>query len=101
MQKDNYVYISGKVTGCNDYKEKFENAENVIKEKRLGIPINPVKITDSFDPEKTSYLDYMRFDIDMLLRCQKIYMLKNWRKSKGARFERLVAKFFELEIIYE
>jgi len=44
---------------------------------------------------------YIRGDCEILKRCDKIYMLKGWRKSEGANIEYQVALQHKLDIIYE
>lgn len=45
--------------------------------------------------------EYMRRDLKLLLECDAIYMLENWQQSKGASFERLIAKTLGMPIYYE
>lgn len=94
------VYISGKISGL-DYQEaynKFESAEQDVV--RLGgIPVNPMKICDN-DPNKT-WEDYMEIDLGALLRCEGIYMLKDWGDSRGARVEYAVARELGLTIQFQ
>jgi len=40
-------------------------------------------------------------DIEILSRCNIIYMLKGWESSAGARNEYTVANFMGLKILYE
>ncbi len=40
-------------------------------------------------------------DLEILSRCDAIYMLSNWKDSKGAKLELECAKDFGLEIFYE
>ena len=46
------IYISGKITGTTDYKEKFEKAAEQIAAKG-HIPINPVDIDKVVKDELT------------------------------------------------
>lgn len=94
-------YISGKITGTNDYVERFLQAE--MKVRNLGFePINPVKVNSEL-PSDTSWLDYMVMSIIVMTRSdvRKIYMLKGWENSKGAIIEHNLAKGAGYEIIYE
>lgn len=91
-----HIYISGKVTGTNDFYERFAEAEEKLL--RVGyIPINPVRNA----PMGKSWEYYMRQDLIKLLCCDSIYMLKGWRSSKGARLERYIARKLGFKIIYE
>ena len=44
---------------------------------------------------------YIRGDIEIVKRCDTIYMLKNWHKSEGACIEYQVAIDNHLETIFE
>ena len=41
--RDNRVYISGPITGIDDYMERFSNAEKELKEQGLSV-VNPAKV---------------------------------------------------------
>ena len=93
------IYIAGKI-GNHDlhvYTQKFEAAENHLRV--IGYePVNPCKIN--------SYLffpweDYILNDIRHLLKCEAIYMLKDWTESKGARIEHFIALEAGMKVIYE
>lgn len=96
------VYISGGMTGVKDYEKHFNDAELFLKSNGFRC-INPLNI--SADVERCvmnpGYGDYMKEDISNLLSCSAIYMLKGWRRSKGAKLERKIAKTIGLEILYE
>lgn len=77
------IYISGPITGTDDYKDRFEKAENMLKR---WIPdadiVNPVKVTESL--EHFTHEQYLKVCIAALSCCDTIYALKGWRKSAGA-----------------
>lgn len=82
------IYISGPITKDPDYKKHFEYAECVLSMAGL-IPVNPARNHLEGNP---TWKDFMIVDIKQLVECDGVYMLKGWRKSKGARLERLIAK---------
>ncbi|KKN65498.1 hypothetical protein LCGC14_0481020 [marine sediment metagenome] len=45
--------------------------------------------------------NFLNGDIEILKRCDAIYMLKSWRASVGACVELEIAMGIDLEIIYE
>jgi len=94
------IYISGKITGLDiDYaKQLFKNAKTKIEESGC-VAVNPFDIMP-YSPELT-WEDHMIADIRELFKCKAIYMLKNWKESKGARIEYTIAKEMGLLIIME
>ena len=92
------IYISGKITGTDDYLFRFNKVE---KELELEYDvINPAKVNNEL-PESTTYQQYMKMSLCMLEMCDTIYMLKGWKDSKGARLEHEYAKANNYVIIYE
>ncbi len=97
------IYISGAITG-HDYDvayHKFEDAETTVCQ--WAEAVNPmkldVKIREGYDVD---WCDYMLTDLDVLMRqCTGIYMLRDWRESKGARIEHAIAEIMGLKIFYE
>lgn len=77
------IYISGPITGTDDYKDRFEKAENMLKR---WIPdadiVNPVKVTESL--EHFTHEEYLRVCIAALSCCNIIYIMKGWKHSAGA-----------------
>ena len=90
-------YIAGKITGTNDFKERFAKAEQEVA--RMGLwPINPVALPHNHNKEWNSY---MKECIAALMGCEAIYMLKGWLHSDGARLERSIADSLGMEIFFE
>ncbi len=94
------TYISGKITGLDITvaKNNFKEAEESLKQIDL-IPVNPMEIV----PENKDFKweDYMLADIKELFNCEAIFMLSNWKDSKGARIERAIALEMEINIFYQ
>lgn len=89
-----YVYISGKITGNENYRSQFEKREKELK--ALGyIPVNPVRIYDRLKcriGREPSRDEIMAEDIRELKKCEYINFLGNWKESEGAREEYKVAQ---------
>ena len=102
MQKT--IYISGKITGTDDYKDRFLKAEQKLS-KRGFIVLNPVRTGKWLErylaPEVPTWIQYMKQAIKAMMSADCIYMLKGYRESKGARLELFLAKILKYEIIYE
>lgn len=101
MANNRKIYISGPMRGVANYKLRFDLGETyintVFKDSNPEI-INPAKI--ELPAGKDTYEDYIRFDINELLKCDTIVMLKNWEQSTGARAEHAVAVALSLDICY-
>lgn len=91
-----HIYISGPITGTADYFRRFMQVESDLL-KQGYVPVNPVRNA----PEGMTWKYYMQTDIVKLMCCDSIYMLKGWRRSKGAWLERYIAKKLGYKIIYE
>ena len=79
------IYISGAITGTNDYMERFAKAEKELTDKGYSV-VNPAKVNAQL-PEDTSYEEYMKMCFCMLDMCDEIFMLKGWSKSCGSNRE--------------
>lgn len=90
------VYISGKITGDADYKQKFANAEETAR--AVGFEVfNPARVPDEGKPWEW----YMKRDIKELMDCDAILLLKDWEESKGARLEAYIASQLKIKIYEE
>lgn len=102
MQKT--IYISGKITGTDDYKDRFLKAEQYLISKGFNV-LNPVKagkwLERRLAPKIPTWVEYMKQDIQAMMLADCIYMQKGYRESKGARLELFLAKVLKYEIIYE
>ena len=90
------VYISGKITGDANYKQKFKNAENTLLSAGFEV-FNPAELEDTGNP----WTYYMRKDIAGLMECDAIFLLKDWEESRGARLEYYIAQRLEMKIFRE
>lgn len=97
--KEPTIYISGAISGTDDYMERFEKAETELETIGYTV-INPAKI-NSFLPITTTWEQYMEIDYKLLDICDYIYMTKGWQNSKGANAELEYAKEHNIKIIYE
>lgn len=91
------IYISGAITDDLNYEEKFERAERFLLEQGHSV-VNPAAVAYG---EEFSYKDFIDMDLNALMRCDAIYMLNGWGKSKGARLELLYAVTVGLDVYYQ
>lgn len=93
------IYISGAITGTDDYMERFKAAEDMLKADGYMV-YNPAH-ANSFMPEGTTYEEYMKVSFLLLDMADTIYMLKGWEKSCGANREYGYALAKDKAILFE
>lgn len=92
------IYISGPMTGLTREQqlERFMLAETMLRHNGYKKIINPVRMWVS-RPWIFRILGYrltLLYDLFQLTRCQRIYKMPGWRKSRGAQIESCVAYHF-------
>jgi hypothetical protein len=91
-------YISGKITGVPGLnREKFEAAANYIRfHHGTGVEvINPHTILHIHDG---SWVSYMKVDLRHLLASNAIVVLDDWKRSRGAIIEVLLASLLSIPV---
>lgn len=92
------IFISGKITGDEHYKVKFYDAKwRLQKNYEAWCVISPTDI-DMVNMEYEECLDITK---EIIKHCDVIYMLPDWKHSKGARIEHAFAKELGKKIVYE
>lgn len=77
------VFLSGPITGIDDYKDKFADAMEIIRALGADFAFNPaIKIPDNTEREEA-----MRICLFNLTAHKCVVMLPGWRDSEGACFE--------------
>ena len=79
------VYLSGAVTGVEDYMEKFDKAERYFNEIGHEV-VNPAKICADL-PEAFKHKEYMEVCIAALSQCDMIAVIDGYRTSRGVSEE--------------
>lgn len=92
------VYISGAMTGVQNYKQNFLEAERKLVKEGYKV-VDPAWIDSVMT--NADYEDYMVVDMLLLDMCDAIYMLKGWEKSCGANREYGYALAKGMEIMFE
>ncbi len=93
------IYISGPITGHEDYMQRFSAATELLREQGY-IVYNPAAVNSMMPPE-TDYEEYMAIAMTMLSFCDAIYMLSGWQESKGANREYGYALAKHLDVRFE
>ena len=93
------IYISGAITGTDDYMERFAKAEKELTENGYSV-VNPAMVNAQL-PEDTSYEEYMKMCFCMLDMADAIFMISNWKTSCGASQEYGYALAKDMIIMYE
>lgn len=95
----NTVYIAGPISGLEYSKAVAAFCHAEWKLRRWGYLriVNPTKLCR----EHWSWMRCMATCLLHLLPCANIYMLKGWETSRGARFERAVARLLCKKVMYE
>ena len=91
------IYISGKITGLDNFRYLFLSAENSLSKKGFTV-INPCDLPEYHDK---TWKSYMKVDLEALKGCDYVFMLNNWKDSRGARVEHRLAKMWGKTIIYQ
>ena len=101
------IYIAGPMSGkyMNNH-DAFFAADRLLKEHGW-LTVNPadMDLREGIDPAQPlteyDYEDAASRDIVALQTCQAIYLMAGWQHSKGACWERALAKHFNIRRYYE
>ena len=98
------IYISGRITGLNieTAKRSFQNAIfelNLSKSYHINDIVNPFEIRPFLGIK--NWWCHMISDLIELSKCDAIYMINGWHKSRGACVEHLYAIWNKKTIIYQ
>ena len=92
------VYISGQITGKEDYYNDFRKAELWLKLNDHKV-LNPARLIDIFP--NLEYAHLMAIDYKLIELCDAIFMLDGWQNSKGACAELSYAKSLGKKVLYQ
>lgn len=98
-EKKRRIYISGPISGhdLDERRKAFKRAQKRIED--LGyIAVNPM---ENGLPDEATTHEHMRRDIELLMTCDYIYMMRRWTHSKGCKVEFDVATSIGMEIIFQ
>lgn len=86
---NNKIYICGKITGMEEEAKVLFNAAHQELEQMGFEVVNPFMLDHNHDKQWESY---MKACIKALMDCNYIYLLPNWRESRGAVLEQQIAQ---------
>lgn len=81
------LYLSGPITGVNDYRERFKKAEKALRADGITDIVNPAELIGVLSPESTSWDEYMRIDLELLSMSDVLILLPGWQQSLGCQRE--------------
>lgn len=110
--KTKIAYISGPITGLeNGNFDKFNRAQRELENNDF-IVMNPHEIArDIYDKwskietktrqqENEMWCEFMKRDIEFLMKADVVFLLENWESSRGSVMELLIAQKLNIPIYY-
>lgn len=102
------IYISGRITGDKDFEKKFRKAAarwdgsvaiDTEDQYDTWEAVNPAELMKQAGVDDWNMC--MRACLMAMLQCDAVYMMRDWRFSKGESIECDLARKLEIPIIYE
>jgi len=107
MRKKPIIYICGKYSDS----DKKEVTKNINKARKVAIQIwdmgavaiCPHLNTAYFDIlcKKAKYNNFLNGYLNIIEMCNGLFLLDNWRESKGSKKEKKHAQKWHIDIFYE
>ena len=93
------IYISGPISGyrLGERRITFKKAQVYFEDQGYDV-FNPM---ENGLPAKAATREHMKLDIEQLMTCNYIYMMRRWTHSKGCKVEFDVATAIGLPVIFE
>lgn len=79
------IYLSGPITGTDDFRERFEQAVDRLRKEGHTDIVNPGELSRYFPG--ASWEEYMQADTFVLGMCDALVLLPGWTESKGCQRE--------------
>lgn len=98
------IYISGPMSALprEQYIQRFLYAEELLRKEGYVNIVNPIRVWSCRWPWLYKIVGYrltLLYDLFLLMRCQRIYKLPDWRNSHGASIESCVAYHFNIFLL--
>lgn len=102
------IYISGQISGLpiEEAQKNFKDAELMLIGKGFEV-VNPFELPEheailkNGKGHNEQWIEHMKVDIKALMDCDSIYMLNNYKQSKGAMIEFSTALQFGYKVLFE
>ena len=93
------IYISGPISGhdIQERRKAFKIIQTFLETQDYEA-VNPM---ENGLPDDASIHDHMKRDIEMLMTCDIIYLMRRWTHSKGCKLEFDVATAIGLPVMLE
>lgn len=95
------IYISGPISGhdMEERRKAFKEIQEHLEAQGYET-INPIAFADLHPEDQTTH-QHMKRDIELLMTCDYIYMMRRWTHSKGCLVEFEVATSIGLPVFFE
>lgn len=93
------IYIGGKVSGLTpeEFHSKFNSAKDTVKKRYPNAEILvPVDLCD----DNWGWEHCMDVCLDALWTCDVLYLMPDWKDSKGSFIEKKVAEKLGIKVLY-
>ena len=89
-------YLSGAISKQPDFKNYFKQHEDELRHWGVTSIFNPASV---HWPKDVKWAKCMKFDIAILMNCDCLVLLPNWKKSKGVKVELYLCKKLKIRVI--
>lgn len=81
------IYLSGPITGTNDFRERFSECEKKVRQAfPQAVILNPVNFCADI-PDGSKHAVYMKKCLKVLATASHIYFMPGWVDSRGCLLE--------------
>lgn len=102
------IYIAGPMSGHPNLNfDRFDEIQEKLEKEGWEV-VNPATIDrelginpDNYDNCPYNYTEAALRDVFALISCDAIYLMDGWQHSRGASWERALAKYHSIKRFYE